>query len=74
MILVVAEVEESHHHYPCSIINEIAENVEDSLAHSQAAVVELEEAWRNTEGNKMLYFKIFMILMAFMAFFITFLA
>ena len=60
--------------YHGETINEIAENVEDSLAHSQAAVVELEEAWRNTEGNKMLYFKIFMILMAFMAFFITFLA
>jgi len=55
-------------------IDTIAENVDDSLTHSEGAVGALEEAWKNAEGNKMLYLKIFLILMAFMAFFITFLA
>lgn len=55
-------------------IDDISSNVETSLSHSERAVGELEEAWRNADGNKMLYFKIFLILMSFMAFFITFLA
>ena len=55
-------------------IDDISANVETSLTHSERAVGELEEAWRNADGNKMLYFKIFLILMSFMAFFITFLA
>jgi len=54
-------------------IQRIDDNIEDSITHSKTAVDQLREAWENSD-NKMLYFKIFLILAAFLAFFITFLA
>jgi syntaxin 5 len=55
-------------------ISTIENNIEDAIANSDAAVDNLSDAWKNTQGNKMLFLKIFLILMAFLFFFIVFLA